>query len=98
MDGDRTDEDRATRPATFNINDYAFVRLTDEGVAQFIAHYADLTQYGFDPAESLRYALRPNGEYRFQIHEMMLIFGPACYVGSNRAPFKDNAVRFEPSL
>lgn len=86
-----------TKASTFNLNDYAFVRLTEEGIRQFEDHYAGLARFGFDWEESLKSHLQPDGEYRFQLHELMLIFGPMCYMGNMDLPFEKNAIRFEPS-
>lgn len=77
---------------TVNLNDCAFVRLTKAGVQQFEEHWQP---YPIDIEAAKRSHLQANGEWRFQLHELMLIFGPALYLGSNRLPFETTDIRFE---
>ena len=79
-----------------NTNDNVYVRLTEAGKRALDKHYEDL-------ASSLRPLIftyhgpqmEPDGRYRFQLWDLMNIFGPSFYSGCD-TPFVDNSIEFEP--
>lgn len=74
-----------------NINDEIIVRLTKHGERMWAAHWNRYTDYGAKiPWAIEREARQPDGRVRFQIHELMNIFGLACYNGSVTLPFEKN--------
>lgn len=67
---------------TININNYAWVRLTD---------------YGFSclPADELKFLVNDeNGWSRFQLWVLMSIFGPHLYNGCEQL-FHNNEIKFD---
>lgn len=84
--------DAAIVKKPFNTNDYVWVRLNDLGWRVFDE---DHTHLGLDPAPYRKIVTTNNPEYqRFQLHELMHIFGPQMSLGFN-VPFKDNVIYFE---
>ena len=82
-----------------NTNDIVHVRLTQAGVARYRKYYIDLAKKFNEPLESCmkRHELKPDadGWVRFQLAELMLIFGPA-YLGaifSTPPVFVNNTIR-----
>lgn len=81
-----------------NMNDHVWVILSDYGWEVHAAYYQDLE---LDPAvynERLiddSHALGWPGYQRFQLWELMRIFGHVCYMGNMRTPFIMNQVNFQ---
>lgn len=69
-----------------NLNDYAYVRLTPSGEKLFARYYHDLT---LDPALYRAMHLQADGRWRFQLYDLMHIFGPGCMMGPI-PPFETN--------
>jgi hypothetical protein len=75
---------------TFNMNDYARVRLTQAGI-ELVEKYE--RQFDSSMPEHLRgYVKQPemDGSYKFRLWELMHIFGPVFYLGNFTMPFEDN--------
>jgi len=83
----------------FNINHYVFVELTPEGEDVLRRHYAEMDdRTRSNVSESaLKSSLdtRPGkeGHRKFQLYELMNIFGPFLYTGS-RPMFVNNEIHF----
>lgn len=77
-----------------NTNDRALVKLTKDGVAQHVAHFESIGKTEKDAAESLRRASVDDGRHRFQIWELMAIFGDQMYHGNTKKMFTKNAIEF----
>lgn len=76
-----------------NINEYVYVRLTKAGLKTYTKHYTDL---GIAPPKLTQFGWNLTSQYsRFQLWELMNIFGPAVYHGSE-SQFMDNIIRFNP--
>ena len=75
-----------------NINDTVSVMLTAHGEAQWAAYWNQHSDHGGEVPTTIQSAQRKDGRVEFQLYELMFIFGPACYLGSNRLPFFKNAV------
>jgi hypothetical protein len=79
-----------------NLNDYVWVRLTELGWAAFDNHHQAV---GLDPAPYRSHLGdhpdTPEGWQRFQLWELMQIFGPHIHI-SSRPLFDDNDVKFQP--
>jgi hypothetical protein len=81
--------------ACVNLNDHAWVKLTDEGRKLLIEHYDDLIPKEGRQSEvittvnSMHY--ENCGWHRFLLHELMHIFGPNAYNGA-RNIFQGNIV------
>ena len=65
----------------FNINDKVSVKLTEVGLKVYNKHFEDL---GIEPFELKQ---TWDGRCVFQIHNLMNIFGSACYNGCS-IPFE----------
>lgn len=79
-----------------NLNDYVLVRLTPSGEAQW--HYYWTLSHPRGVPSVIRHAqTEADGRVRFQIHEMMNIFGNYTFNGSNQLPFVNNEVEFRNS-
>jgi hypothetical protein len=76
-----------------NINENVWVRLTSSGERQWSEHW---NRYGHFPEgvpKAIQHSQREDdGRVRFQIHEIMRIFGASCYNGSTDLPFVDNII------
>ncbi|OHA88304.1 MAG: hypothetical protein A2653_01000 [Candidatus Zambryskibacteria bacterium RIFCSPHIGHO2_01_FULL_43_25] len=70
-----------------NINEYVWVKLTPDGLAIHREYYEhlDLDYSRYQPQIDTS-----SGRARFQMYELMLIFGPHL----KRVPFEDNAIYF----
>lgn len=85
----------------FNINDYAFVRLTDYGKRIYLDHFIPFrAQFPkVFPESKIRSQLdaRCNAEgwTRFHLWELMMYYGDVMYVGNTEQPFEGNAVRMK---
>ncbi len=77
-----------------NINDYALVQLTEDGIAQHVAYFESIGMTEKDAAESLQHASVGDGRYRFQIWELMKIFGDQKSNGNTKQMFTKNVVEF----
>jgi hypothetical protein len=84
-----------------NLNDFAWVKLTTQGEGQYLSFYQQGAR-GMTYAlacESLARRRQPDGRHRFQIWELMNIFGPKMFMTMNRQDqmFKGNEIEFVPS-
>lgn len=77
-----------------NINDEVFVRLTSAGAAAWNEYWRATSPEGV-PDSIRKGAEYQSGYTKFQIWEMMAIFGPDCFNGSNRLPFVNNELWFD---
>lgn len=81
-----------------NCNDNVWVKLTPYGWGAFNTYYQSL---GLDQGPYFA-ALLDDATYhrtshqRFQLWELMHIFGPVCFNGAPGAPFERNEIYFEP--
>jgi hypothetical protein len=80
---------------TININDYVEVQLTAAGIQMLTESYAVAIRLLGISMENVIQKKTVDGWTRFQIHELMHVFGPACFNGSNRLPFVDNLIKFD---
>ena len=76
-------------PVTFNINNYVYVKMTPAGVEH---HRKYWKEFNIDIA---RPAFDEDGYSKFQLWEVMHIFGPLMFNGQITQPF-DLAIRFDP--
>ena len=65
-----------------NINDFVYVQLTSQGKSIYFNRYSIL------PKES------ESGWCRFQLWNLMNLFGEHIYLGGDIYPFKDNEILF----
>ena len=79
-----------------NVNDDVWVELTPYGEELWAEKWdASARAYGETGVpKSIRESYsEANGRTRFQIHDLMLTFGHAMYMGNRRGtPFKNNAI------
>lgn len=68
---------------TFNLNDNVRVKITEAGYSVWEKFHRDLR---IDPPD-LKAKTDPDGRHTFQMHEVMMIFGPQCFNGS-RTPIE----------
>jgi hypothetical protein len=73
-----------------NINGHVWVRLTDDGWVQHDRFYRDL---GLEPSSYRLEHGRPGGWQRYQLWEIMSVFGPGTFLGGPQL-FVDNEIRF----
>jgi hypothetical protein len=73
-----------------NLNEYVWVRLTEDGHLTYLDFYLNL---GVEPPSLNVF----RGWAKFQIWELMNIFGPDCQHGG-RGQFMDNILRFAPPI
>lgn len=76
---------------TKNTNNYCYVTLTEFGNSVLDRERNICKQNDIPYIEPLRTDLG----IRFQIWELMQIFGPAMYNGSIAVPFVNNEIKFE---
>jgi len=78
-------------PVTFNINNYVWVKLTPAGVEYHRKHWEE---YGTNISPP---TVDKDGFSKFQLWEVMFIFGPLMYNGQSpqTRPF-EMAFRFDP--
>ena len=79
-----------------NVNDCVYVRLTEEGKKYLKKHYFDNPYLPLDVKHDLfeSYAKADEeGWSKFELFELMNIFGPIMYMGSLVSPFQGNVVR-----
>lgn len=62
----------------FNINHHVLIRELPNGRKQFDAHYKAI---GLDADVYREMHRMPDGRLRFQMWELMFIYGPACIMG-----------------
>jgi len=74
-----------------NVNDDVWVLLTASGERMW-NEYWKLSSPGGVPDAIRKSATESDGTIRFQLHQLMHIFGPALYHGSSELPFVDNKV------
>lgn len=67
---------------TMNLNDYVVVNLTDYGKAIYADYLGDFR----DTNE------QEDGSHKFQLWELMHIFGKVCYNGNPKMPFICNSI------
>lgn len=72
----------------FNLNEIVKVTLTEAGLRRLREHYAEL-RHDMRPPQPQDVAGR---SVEFQLHELMRIFGPMLYVGSDDIPFEHFAI------
>lgn len=85
----------------FNVNDYAIVRLTEAGLSRLLTHYTELFAGTVFATEAPNHALshlQKDGTYKFQLWEVMQIFGCDMFNGSQRMPFVSNRIVIVASL
>ena len=82
---------------SMNVNDQVLVKLTEGGKAKHKQYYADIFAQLFEDWES-RFYSEPDVDFRgytkFQMHEIMNIFGPTMFNGSRDMPFENNEIVF----
>lgn len=85
----------------FNINGYASVQLTPDGLAMFRKWHADLGLKADHAEGELKrarhratkaYNLVGDRWHTFQLHEVMHVFGPECFNGSTKPPFETEII------
>lgn len=74
-----------------NLNDYVWVILLHDAEDVMRSYYRKL---GLDPMKHTRPS--ENGWTRFQLHELMEMFGPEMIAGTTRRMFLNNVLRLEP--
>lgn len=79
--------------ARHNINYNVWVKLTPEGKKQYRKYYRDLFRNISSFIEVKKLPAPDNGWYKFQMWELMEVFGPALYMGC-RVPF-ETEIRIE---
>jgi hypothetical protein len=84
--GERISMKQTSGECEFSINDYCVVRLTEAGEAVWARHWGQSGQTSVPEAVRSSATLQ-DGRVRFQIHELMNIFGSALYLGSMEHPF-----------
>lgn len=77
-----------------NINDYALVQLTEDGVAQHTVYYKSIGLTEQDATNALRHTSVENGRHRFHIWELMQKFGDQMYNGNAKQMFTENIIEF----
>lgn len=85
MPAERSAEHLLPELQPVNVNDSCRVALTEDGLAQYRAHYA---RYGLSAPQLDVTENRAS----FQIWEIMHIFGPKLGMGSNELPFRGNTL------
>ena len=78
-----------------NINDYALVTLTETAREYCLAQYVSSGLSSAQAARLLSNHEVGDGRHRFQIWDLMNIFGEHMYEGSPRAMFEGNAIQFK---
>lgn len=78
----------------FNLNDHVFVQLTGHGIAQYTAFYESTGVRKEEAAELLKHAAVGDGRHRFQIHQLMNIFGAQMINGNPEQMFIKNDIEF----
>jgi len=72
---------------TINVNDNVWVKLTPAGEALW-AEYWKATEPADVPKSIRKSQTEADGWIRFQLHELMQIFGKAMYNGNMHLPFE----------
>lgn len=80
-----------------NINDCVLVRLTPYGEKLWAEHWTRFPETGFTnvPDAVRKSVTEPDGRIRFQLWDMMAVFGKAMYNGNPNIPFQDNVIYIE---
>lgn len=77
-----------------NINDQVIVRLTPDGERLWAEAWNKYSDNGGKVPRAIEIQARqPDGSVRFQMHELMHIFGPVCTNGSRQLPFVNNEIK-----
>lgn len=80
-----------------NINDIAYVKITQDGWQMLEAFYRSLIEKVAEPAREkivteaiaeMRAKTDSTGYTRMELHEVMHIFGPRLYMGSTKVPIE----------
>jgi hypothetical protein len=79
-----------------NINDYAQVRLTADGVIQHAASFTAIGMTERKAGEALKHAAVGDGSHRFPIWELMNIFGDQMRITNTKQMFVNNVIKFVP--
>ena len=74
----------------FNLNDYVYVQLSDKGFDMHRAFWEPFSNGNYCPPKVSACGLWS----KFQMHELMHVFGPACWIGSNM-PFVTTEIFLE---
>lgn len=83
-----------------NINDLVWVVLTKDGIRVHNEHHEEIAKYSNGTMDPKDYVPKIDmwGYTKYQMWELMHIFGDCLYNGSTTHPFKDNTVYFsEPN-
>ncbi len=72
---------------TFNVNDNVWVKLTPSGEALWAEYWRKTNPKGV-PKSIRRSHTEADGWIRFQLHELMQVFGKAMYNGNMELPFE----------
>ncbi len=80
----------------FNINEYVLVKLTDAGIKHWIKDNDvfepnGMTDYLLNEEKVLAKRL-DNGYWKFQLYELMQIFGSLMHIGNKNLPFEANMI------
>lgn len=80
--------------ASSNLNDFVWVRLTAEGKSQLGHYYAEGSQLAdADVINNIvSYHEVEEGWSKFQLHELMNIFGSRLYNGATEQMFEQNMI------
>lgn len=75
-----------------NLNNRVYVKLTDEGRAYLKSYIEAMNLPSEDENALYKYSIRADGEgwTRYQLWELMHIFGPIMNMGNPVAPFEGN--------
>ena len=76
-----------------NVNEIVWVKLTEHGKSVWKKHWEDLKV----PAKHCELRLNWDGRARFQMWELMQVFGPAMYCGGPNV-FEDNLLYFTETI
>ncbi len=68
-----------------NINSYVWIKLTEEGKKMLALYDEPVTSKGYEEKRPTK-----NGYTRFQLNDVMNIFGSVIYCGNNKIPFGTN--------
>lgn len=74
-----------------NLNDEVYVRLTTHGLTQWASYWMNTSAEGV-PKTIVEESTELDGRIRFQLWELMNIFGQSCYNGSSELPFENNLI------
>jgi hypothetical protein len=75
-----------------NLNDQVFVRLTPIGAKVWLSGWP-----GGIPKETRERLTQPDGSIRFQLRQLLEIFGPTIFYSANHPYFEGNNLIIESS-